>query len=93
MDRCVKILVVTLIVLGTLWMLVGMCMAYQQLDLPPSKYQTGSRGIQAMVSFALSATGGVICWAAAAFIHLAWKAHSSLETIMVTMVASSRREG
>lgn len=76
MDMWIKITVVTLLVIGSVWVVVGICGAYRELDPPETKYYSGKPMIwSAFLTFAASLSAAAITWSLAAGIMIAWRFH------------------
>lgn len=74
----IKITVVTLLVIGLVWMVIGICGAYRQIDPPETKYGKGKPMVwSAFVMLAASLSAAAITWSMAAGIMIAWRFYST----------------
>lgn len=65
-----KVIMVGLIIIGCVWVVVGICGAYRALDQEMTKYGGGPKVFDAILIFAAAISAAGISWALAVGVHV-----------------------
>ena len=82
MDMFRKITVITFLVLGAAWWIVGICLSYS--NLATTEYRKSPNVSAALVSLVACASVAALCWFLSASLHLAGQWYTTFHAWAVT---------